>query len=446
MRPTSSVRSRAKPGSGRWLLAAQVGQFALAGLVALAIVGLATAVASRRVGEREAVSDARTTTVSKAKGLVEPAIKEGLLHGDPTARAELDDVVQHDVLDHRNLLRVKLWTKSGRIIYSDEKRLVDQRYTLGEDEKDAIATGRIVAEVSDLNQPENRYERALGQKLLEVYLPVHSPNGTPLLFEGYYTYDSVSASGSRLWRSFAPITLGALVALELVQIPLAYSLARRLRLRQLEREALLQRAIDASEVERRQIASDLHDGVVQDLAGVAYGLSAAARDERAADGAQLEQSAETVRESVRALRSLIVDLYPPNLREEGLESALQDLTDRARERGVPTSLDVDEPVRDVPDRVAGLLYRSAQEGLRNVVDHAQAKTARLEVSLVDHTAMLELADDGRGFDEQLLAERVAAGHVGLKALRGLLSDAGGSLEVDSRPGEGTTMRVRVPLS
>jgi signal transduction histidine kinase len=426
------------------LLAAQVGQFALAGLVALAIVGLATAVASRRVGEREAVSDARTTTLSKAKGLVEPAITNGLLDGDPQARAQLDRVVRRDVID-RNLLRVKLWTQSGHIIYSDEKRLVDQKYTLGEDEKEAIATGRIVAEISDLGRPENRYERALGQKLLEVYLPVHAPNGTPLLFEGYYTYDSVSASGTRLWRSFAPITLGALVALELVQIPLAYSLARRLRLRQLEREALLQRAIDASEVERRQIASDLHDGVVQDLAGVAYGLSAAARDERAADGEQLEQSAETVRESVRALRSLIVDLYPPNLREEGLESALQDLTDRARGRGVSTSLAVDEPVRHVPDSVAGLLYRSAQEGLRNVVDHAGASSARLDVSLVDHTAVLQLTDDGRGFDEQLLAERVAAGHVGLKALRGLLADAGGSLEVDSRPGAGTTMRVRVPL-
>jgi signal transduction histidine kinase len=431
-------------GSGRWLLAAQVGQFALAGLIALVIVGLTTALASRRVGEREAVSDARTTTVSKAKGLVEPAITDPLLDGNDAARRRLDRVVQNDVLD-RNLLRVKLWTRDGRIIYSDETRLVGQTYGLDEDKRSAIATGQIVAEVSALDSPENRYERALGRKLLEVYLPVHTPNGTPLLFEGYYTYASVSASGSRLWRSFAPITLGALVALELVQIPLAYSLARRLRLRQLEREALLQRAIDASEVERRQIASDLHDGVVQDLAGVAYGLSAAARDGRTADPEQLEHSAETVRESVRALRSLIVDLYPPNLREEGLESALRDLTDRARERGVPTSLEVGDPVRVVPDSVAGLLYRSAQEGLRNVVDHSQATTARLAVSLDDHTAVLELADDGRGFDEELLAARVEEGHVGLKALRGLLTDAGGSLEVESSPGEGTVMRVRVPV-
>ena len=404
----------------------------LAGLIALAIVGLATAVASRRIGEREAVSDARTTTVTKAQGLVEPAIDEALLDGDPDAVAGLDAVVTSDVLD-QNLVRVKLWTEDGRIIYSDEPRLIGSRFDLGADEIEAIDSGRIEAEVSDLDEPENRYERSKGGKLLEVYLPVHSPSGEPLLLEAYFAYDSVSASGSRLWRSFAPITLGALVMLELVQIPLAYSLARRLQLRQREREALLQRALEVSEVERRQIASDLHDGVVQDLAGVAYGLSASARtaEEHPADPQQLEQSAETVRESVRALRSLIVDLYPPNLREEGLESALRDLTERARERGVPASLTVPEELDRVPDGAAGLLYRSAQEGLRNVVDHAQATTAQVSLRLDDRTALLEVVDDGRGFDDRLLAARVEAGHVGLKALRGLLADAGGSLDVGS---------------
>ena len=146
------------------------------------------------------------------------------------------------------------------------------------------------------------------------------------------------------------------------------------------------------------------------------------------------------------MRSLIVDLYPPNLREEGLESALRDLTERARERGVPASLTVPEELDRVPDGAAGLLYRSAQEGLRNVVDHAQATTAQVSLRLDDRTALLEVVDDGRGFDDQLLAARVEAGHVGLKALRGLLADAGGSLDVGSTPGEGTTFRVRVPLS
>jgi signal transduction histidine kinase len=409
---------------------------------------VATAVASRRVGEREAISEARTTTLTKAKGLVEPNLTDDLIDGDAQDLAALDEVVRRDVLEG-GLLRLKLWTADGLIVYSDEERLVGSRYELGADELEAIGSGRIEAEVSALDRPENRFERELGEKLLEVYLPVHAtPSGQALLFEAYYTYDAVESSGSQLWRSFAPITLGALIMLELVQIPLAYSLARRLQQRQREREGLLQRALDASEVERRQIASDLHDGVVQDLAGVAYGLSAAARtaDGRPPDAPQLEQSAETVRESVRALRSLIVDLYPPNLREEGLESALRDLTERARERGTPATLTVASPLDAVPDAAAGLLYRSAQEGLRNVVAHAEASSVAVEVSIEDRSALLAVVDDGRGFDDDLVAAREEAGHVGLKALRGLLADAGGSLEVRSSPGGGTTFRVRVPLS
>ena len=103
--------------------------------------------------------------------------------------------------------------------------------------------------MSDLSAPENRYERSQ-KKLLEVYLPIRTPNGQRLLFEAYFRYGAVSAAGSRIWRSFAPISLGALIVLELVQIPLAWSLARRLRQRQREREALLRQALDASDLER----------------------------------------------------------------------------------------------------------------------------------------------------------------------------------------------------
>ena len=195
-----------------------------------------------------------------------------------------------------SLVRVKLWNADGTIVYSDEPRLVGTHYTLGADEKAAFSSGKIEAEVSDLSKPENQYERSQG-KLLEVYLPVETPSGKPLLFEAYYRYGLVSSNGSQLWRSFAPIALGALIALELVQIPLAYSLARRLRQRSAERELLLHQALEASDVERRHIASDLHDGVVQDLAGVAYALSAQTRGStpREPDPDVIESSASTVR-------------------------------------------------------------------------------------------------------------------------------------------------------
>ena len=234
--------------------------------------------------------------------------------------------MREEVLDD-SVVRVKLWDADGRIVYSDAAELIGSTYALGDDELDAMRTGRIVAEVSDLSEPENRFERNYG-KLLEVYLPVGDDRTTRCCSRPT-TATTPSRSGSQLWRSFAPISLGGLVVLELVQIPLAYSLARRLRDRMREREALTRRALEASEIERRQIASDLHDGVVQDLTGVAYALSASAR--RGAGGAsaaEIEAAATTVRDAVRDLRSMVVDLVPVSVEERGLTAALDELAQR----------------------------------------------------------------------------------------------------------------------
>ena len=238
---------------------------------------------------------------------------------------------------------------------------------LGDDELAALSTGRIDAEVSDLPKPENRYEQSQG-KLLEVYLPIETPSGEPLLFEAYYRYSLVSNNGNQLWRSFAPIALGSLIALELVLIPLAYSLARRLRQKSEERELLLRQALEASDVERRHIASDLHDGVVQDLP---------ARRTRSRRRLVERTVTPSIRRSWRtpppcgrasALRSLVIDIYPPDFGEVTLESALTDLlavgrrrgsalTDllaRTAETGIETELDATELQDPLPDPVARL--------------------------------------------------------------------------------------------
>ncbi|MDQ1434814.1 MAG: two-component system, NarL family, sensor kinase [Actinomycetota bacterium] len=440
-------RSRNAPDSGgRWTVARQVSQFTLAGIVAVVIVGLATAVASRRVGEREAIVDARTKTLAKAQGLVEPVVTNGLLTANPAAVQKVGTVVTRDVLDDQ-LIRVKIWNRDGTIVYSDEPQLIGSRYTLARDDLAALDAGVIKADVSDLSKPENRFERSYG-KLLEVYLPIRAPNGQRLLFEGYFRYSAVSSSGARIWRSFAPISLGALVALELVQLPLAWSLARRLRQRQREREGLLQRAIDASDTERRHIAADIHDGVVQNLVGVAFTLGGAARrDDVQPETAQLlGESANEVRVSVKALRSLLVEIYPPNLFDEGLVPALTDLFARASGRGIVTTLDDEGLSGSPPAAVSGLLYRAAQEALRNVLAHAHATTVTMRVSDNDRIATLEVVDDGVGFDPAQLPSRAREGHFGLHGLTDLVADAGGRLTVESAPGAGTTVRVEVPFT
>ena len=81
-------------------------------------------------------------------------------------------------------MRVKIWSRDGTILYSDQPALIGERYKLGEEERRLFRTGGADAELSDSTGPENRYERQEG-KLLEAYTPIRTPNGTPVLFEIY---------------------------------------------------------------------------------------------------------------------------------------------------------------------------------------------------------------------------------------------------------------------
>ena len=239
----------------------------------------------------------------------------------------------------------------------------------------------------------------------------------------------------------APIAIGALIVLELIQIPLAYSLARRLRTRQLEREDLLNRAVNASEHERRRIAQDLHDGVVQDLAGVSYSLAALARDPAEPNAPALTTAADNVRASIESLRTLLVELYPPNLAEEGLGAAVTDLLARARAVGLDATADTTGLIEEPSLEVSRLIYRTVQESLRNVIAHAGATSVRVAVSVGEGLAWAEVVDDGVGFDVGAARLAAAGGHVGLLGIADLIDDAGGRLDLTSSPGEGTTVNL-----
>ena len=200
--------------------------------------------------------------------------------------------------------------------------------------------------------------------------------------------------GRHLWAQFAPITIGALIVLELVQIPLAWSMARRLQASQRERERLLRHALDASDAERRRIASDLHDGVVQELTGVSLSLAAQGRSDSIGRQQVLDASS-AIRTSIKSLRSLLVEIYPPNLQEEGLQSAIGDLLSGLTARGFETRLEADLGEAVVDPEAAGLIYRAAQESLRNVVSHSGATHVRVELQVVADSNQRELGPAAR---------------------------------------------------
>jgi signal transduction histidine kinase len=410
------------------------------GLVAIALISVVGVWLFHRAGDAEAVRDAKDQTQIAAQGSVEPALSDGLLSEKSRAIDAVDRVIQERVLSRPDdaIARIKIWDSSGRIVYSDEPALIGKRYPLGAEERAAFGNGQVTAEVSDVSKPENRYERGMG-KLLEVYLPIQTPSGRPLLYETYYRSSFISARASRIFRQFAPVMIGALVLLALIQLPLAWWLARRIERGQDERERLLKRAIDASELERRRIARDLHDGVVQDLAAVSYSLAAAAEGAPAPYDRDLRTAAAETRHGIGQLRTLLVDIYPPELHRAGLSAALADLLGAAEGRGLETSLDVDAELRLDPETEA-LFFRIAQEAVRNAVKHAGARSVSVRVAPTEAGARLVVEDDGSGFDPSVAEDD---GHFGLRVLEDLARDAGGELEIDSAPGAGARVTVEV---
>jgi signal transduction histidine kinase len=237
----------------------------------------------------------------------------------------------------------------------------------------------------------------------------------------------------------------------IVTTPLVWVLSRRADTAAADRERYLVMATEASDAERRRVARDLHDGVVQDLAGTSFALSGLARDVDTASGGdagskrlsqELEHLASAIRSSLLALRSLLVEIYPPQLEGAGLGAALQDLVAPAQQAGVDVRLDVDDSEL-LSNQTTALVWRTAQECVRNATRHGSPSKLDISVSVGEQppVAVLRVVDNGRGFDS---AQDVPAESFGLRGLRDLAREARGSLTVDSTPGRGTTVTLTVP--
>jgi two-component system, NarL family, sensor kinase len=420
--------------------------FALTGLLAAIVLGAIGVIFTRHQADKESLRSARSLTRVLAASL-RPSLTDGVLRGDRSALSRLDAQVRGRALVNP-VIRIKVWNPEGKIVYSDEPRLVGAVYRLKPDDLAALRSGSIDAEISDVSRPENRFERGFG-RILEVYMPVRTPTGHPILFESYLRYDAVSATGEQLFVAFTPGLLAGLGLLWLIQLPLAWSLARRLRRHQEKQEALLLRALDASDAERRRIAADLHDTVVQELVGISYWLADAGERARTATPEQsrnaFRRAAAQLRENMRHLRTLLVEIYPANARSAGLAAALQQVVGAGGESDdVQVELAADPDVTLDPEGEE-LVYRTAQEALRNVRAHAQAQSAHVSLRREDASAVLLVTDDGIGFDSDTVAQRRDENHFGLELLADRARRLGGGLATASSPGAGTSVRLELPL-
>jgi two-component system, NarL family, sensor kinase len=416
-------------------------QFIVAALLLFGLTWWATGLLSERAGKTEAVADARVSTELLGQGVAEPAIPKGMINGDPGAIDRFDRRVGKRMFQiDDELTRVKIWRGDGTIVYSDQTPLIGKRFKLDGEQLDVLNSGATEGGLSQLRRRENRFESE-EDGLLEVYTKIKSPEGKPLLFEAYYKVEAVQQRSRQVLSPFRRITAGALGAVLLIGLPLIGLLTFRLTRASRARERLMGRAIDASEAERRRIARDLHDGVVQELAGTAFALSGAARESSVAPAVRedLLASSSALRRSLRQLRSLLVEIHPPGLNAAGLPAALEDLTAQASTAGMESEVTV-SGIEGAPDQVVTLVWRVAQEAIRNAVRHAHASHLEVEVRGDERQVRLSVRDDGLGFDP---ATTSSNGSYGLRGLQSLVQDGGGRVQVESAPGAGTTVRMVV---
>ena len=412
-------------------------------LVAVALVSFVALIACRAVGVDEAVAQARDKTVVLAHAVVQPGVPVGLVAGRRDSVEQMSELAQNQLLGP-DVVRVKVWSATGTVLYSDQRALIGTNYPLGEEQREVLASGGVAAEVSSVDRTENQFEHDSGQ-LLEVYTAVRSPEGQPLLFEMYYTYDSVDEVARALSNRFVPIVIGGVLLLAILLLPLGWTLTSRVKRDHEAKEALLESLIATADRERAQIAADLHDGVVQDVTGV--GLTVAATANALPEGdslrTHLEEAAQVSRRTVSALRSLIVEIYPPNLNEVPFAQTLVALGGGITSRGIAFTSQIDDPAR-LSASNRQIIYRCAREALQNVVRHSEASAVSMNLAISDRTATLTISDNGVGLPSDGIGKEHTEPHFGITLMRESVEQAGGTFQISGGK-TGTTVRLEVPL-
>lgn len=222
-----------------------------------------------------------------------------------------------------------------------------------------------------------------------------------------------------------------------------------------ERDRLIEQAVSAQESERRRIASDLHDGVTTALASMRFHLNAADLSLPAADPAlagarsQIAAARSLADLAYTQTRAAITGLHSMVLDDLGLVAALESLIETGPEGVLSLRAEPPERFADLPDHTAATLFRIAQEATSNAIRHARASHVVVDLRRTEQGVVLQIGDDGVGFDvrgQASLGPRGDGGGYGLSSIAERCALIGGSLRIDSAPGRGTSVVVELPVA
>ena len=251
----------------------------------------------------------------------------------PRLGTELDDAVSYR-MGGDYLTEINVWSADGQVLYADNTDEIGTQQPLPDQVPEVIATR---APSSDFTTQPHASEETFDPNdpgFVEVYVPFSDPRLQAMAFEAYYNYEPVGEVANSLFWELIPLVLVPLLILQLIQVPVTSSMARRVRRHEAERASLMERALSVSERERVRFAADLHDGPVQNLAGAGYALDSLASTVPVQYRALMGRVQGTVHEVMASLRKLMVDLYPPDLGASQLPGIIATLAAPLRDQGI----------------------------------------------------------------------------------------------------------------
>lgn len=374
----------------------------------------------------------------------------------------------------REIVAFKVWSPDGFVLYSPNEELIGRKFRIDEHLEMAFS-GEVTSEISDLEDPENEFERRRWDELIETYLPIRGLGTGEIIAvaEFYQTRDflqaEIRAAQLRSWLIVGTATVAMYLLLAglvgrasntiLAQQDELHEKVEQLsellaQIRELNRRLRLAAARTTALNERflHRISADLHDGPGQDLSLALLRIEALAETYEqwsipASNGGAVADDFRTIRVALDSamdeLRTISAGLRLPELNPlspaEVVERAVRDYQ---RKSGQSVEVTINEAPNEAPMPAKITLYRLIQEALANGYRHAEGagQTVRLEGS--DGSIHIEVADTGVGFDPQSVPQD---GHLGLAGMRERVQVLGGIFRVDTAPGQGVRVQATIQV-
>jgi signal transduction histidine kinase len=374
----------------------------------------------------------------------------------------------------QQIVSFKIWSSAGQILYNPVPEQIGRQYGVGDDLAGALS-GNVNSSLSDLEDPENEYERQRWDRLIETYAPVRATGSDQIIgvSEFYQLPDDltaeIQAAQMRSWFVVGVATLAMYLLLaglvgrasntilaqqEALEGQLAQVQDLLVNNRQLNHK--LRRAAGRTTAlnERflRRISADLHDGPGQDLALALMRIEPMA--EFCADcavnepdlGIQLDNLRiinNAVTSALKELRTISAGLRLPELTHLSPEEVVQRaVRDYQRKTGQTVALRVERVSTEAPVPIKIALYRVLQESLMNGFAHAGGADQSVSLWQANGSLVAEVSDNGKGFDPQMVRQD---GHLGLAGMRERVELLGGTFTLETAPSQGARVCATIPL-